>query len=172
MDRQAMGRGAGQLPREERTSFVLEALTRARAGLSGVALGTGVATLEGILPVEFLSPGDRVITRAGARVVRAVTAMPLVSKLVHVAPGALGHDRPDAPLVLGAGTKVLVRDWRAKAMFGKPQALVEVTRLIDGQFITKVEGGRCRLYTLHFDVPEVIYADGVEIGCDPLRVSA
>lgn len=172
MDRQAVKRGVGQDSHEGRGSFVLESLSRARTGLSGVALGTGIVALDGVLPVEFISTGDRVITRSGARVVRAITAMPLVSKLVRVAPGALGYDRPDAALVLGAGTKVMVRDWRAMAMFGKPQALVEATRLIDGQFITRIEGGRCRLYALHFDEPEVIYADGVEIVCDPFRGTA
>lgn len=36
-------------------------------------LGTIILTLDGAIPIEFLSPGDRVITRAGARVLRAVT---------------------------------------------------------------------------------------------------
>lgn len=172
MGRQAMGCESGGETPQARETFILETLSRARAGLAGVALGTQVATLDGLIPVEFLTVGERVVTRSGARPVRAISAMPLVSKLVRVAPGALGHDRPGMPLMLGAGTKVLLRDWRARAMFGAAQALVEITRLIDGQFITRSEGGKCRLYALHFDAPEVIYADGVEIGCEPLRVQA
>ena len=35
--------------------------------LSGLLVGTRVRTLDGILPVEYLEPGDRVVTRAGAR---------------------------------------------------------------------------------------------------------
>ncbi len=38
----------------------------------GLPLGTIIHTLDGALPIEFLSPGDRVITRAGARVLRSV----------------------------------------------------------------------------------------------------
>lgn len=172
MDRQAMGRGAGGKAPGEQASFVLDSHIRQSAGLSGVAMGTRVATLDGLIAVEFLSTGDRVITRSGARVLRAISAMPFVSKLVRIAPGALGHDRPGMPLVLGAATKVLLRDWRAQAMFGQTQALVAVTRLIDGQYVRALAGEKCRLFTLHFDEPEVIYADGVEIGCDPLRISA
>lgn len=33
----------------------------------GLPLGTKVMTADGILPVEFLEPGDRVITRSGMR---------------------------------------------------------------------------------------------------------
>ncbi|MBW6417735.1 Hint domain-containing protein [Celeribacter sp. PS-C1] len=33
----------------------------------GLPLGTKVMTADGILPVEYLEPGDRVITRAGMR---------------------------------------------------------------------------------------------------------
>ena len=33
----------------------------------GMLAGTLVRTLEGILPVDYLTPGDRIVTRAGAR---------------------------------------------------------------------------------------------------------
>lgn len=173
MDRQASGRGEGGFVAAPKTpGFVLDGhLARNRgAGLSGLALGAQVATLEGMLPVEYLSPGDRIVTRAGARVLRGLSTLPLVTQLVCIAPGALGHDRPTGALMLGAGTQVLVRDWRAQAMFGTAQALVAVARLVDGHFVTRVADVRTRLFTLHFDAPEVIYAEGVEVGCQPLRL--
>ncbi|MGV6812438.1 MAG: hypothetical protein ACWA47_09340 [Brevirhabdus sp.] len=40
------------------------------AGASTLALGTIVYTLDGALPVEYLTAGDRIVTRAGARVLR------------------------------------------------------------------------------------------------------
>jgi len=40
----------------------------------GLAPGTIIYTAEGTLPVEFLTPGDRVITRAGMRVLQAIEA--------------------------------------------------------------------------------------------------
>lgn len=42
--------------------------TRAAA----LPLGTIVLTMEGALPVEYLSVGDRIITRAGARTLRDI----------------------------------------------------------------------------------------------------
>ncbi len=38
-----------------------------------IAVGTIIYTLDGTLPVEYLAPGDRIITRAGMRVLRAIT---------------------------------------------------------------------------------------------------
>lgn len=43
----------------------------ARRG-SGLPEGTIVLTLDGALPVEFLCPGDRIVTRAGMRVLRDI----------------------------------------------------------------------------------------------------
>lgn len=37
-----------------------------------LAAGTIVLTMDGALPVETLAPGDRIITRAGARVLRLI----------------------------------------------------------------------------------------------------
>ncbi|PTV97161.1 Hint domain-containing protein [Rhodobacter aestuarii] len=173
MDRQATGRSSGgQPPVNLSPIFTLDTHLEAGPGQgrAGCALGAQVATMEGLLPVEYLSLGDRIITRSGARVLRGISSVPLISNLVRVAPGALGHDRPGKALVLGAGTEVLVRDWRAQVLFGADQALVPVARLVDGQFITRVTGQKTRLFTLHFDASEVIYADGVEIGCKPLAV--
>ncbi|MBZ4024019.1 hypothetical protein CKO11_16335 [Rhodobacter sp. TJ_12] len=173
MDRQATGQGIGaSAPTAGPIQYRLDSQIAPAPGLgrTGFALGARVATQEGLLPVEYLSLGDRVITRSGARVLRAITSLPLISNLVRIAPGALGHNRPGAALVLGAGTRVLLRDWRAQALFGAPQALVPVVRLLDGQFITRETGRKTRLFALHFDTAEVVYADGVEIGCTPLKV--
>jgi len=38
----------------------------------GLSAGTEVLTADGALPIEFLSPGDRVITRSGMKVLRGV----------------------------------------------------------------------------------------------------
>lgn len=39
---------------------------------NGFAAGTIILTAEGALPVEYLEPGDRVITRAGMRVLKGI----------------------------------------------------------------------------------------------------
>ncbi|WP_175474775.1 hypothetical protein [Celeribacter indicus] len=38
----------------------------------GLPVGTEVMTAEGCLPVEYLEPGDRVVTRGGLRVLRDI----------------------------------------------------------------------------------------------------
>ena len=90
---------------------------------AGVGMGARVATLDGMLPIEFLSPGDRVVTRAGARTLRAVTVHVVHGECVRLAPGVLGHDRPEGALVVGAGTPLLIRGWRATALYGCAQTL-------------------------------------------------
>ena len=99
---------------------VLEALLKgvcpprqAPSGLAGgIAMGAGIATPDGVLPVEYLAPGDRIVTRSGLRVLRRVVAGEYVGRLVRVVPGALGHDRPGRALVLGPVARLLMRDWR------------------------------------------------------------
>ncbi|SDE83994.1 hypothetical protein SAMN04488117_101426 [Celeribacter baekdonensis] len=50
---------------------------------NGLPMGTEVMTADGILPVEYLEPGDRIITRAGMRRLRDIdTLAPKRFKLV------------------------------------------------------------------------------------------
>jgi hypothetical protein len=138
--------------------------------VTGVPAGTGILTLDGLLPAEHLTPGDRVITRRGASRLRALSVTLVQdAAMIRIAPGALGHDRPDRPLHLPAGQPLLLRDWRAAALFGAAQAMVPAARLADGGFVVPVTLPEVRLFALHFDAPEVVYADGVELGCDPLE---
>ncbi|OCX67370.1 hypothetical protein BFP70_01880 [Thioclava sp. SK-1] len=134
--------------------------------LTGIAQGATVSTLEGDLPVEYLTPGDRVITRSGARVLRAVTVTQVEAPMIRVQAGSLGHGRPGQDLLLGSETRVLLRDWRAKALFGRDQVLIEVAMLKDGRYVAEVSA-HTNMFSLHFDMPEVIYVDGVELEADP-----
>lgn len=134
-------------------------------GPGGIASGTVLATLDGYLPVDFLEPGDRVVTRDGMRVLRAVRVRRYSGPAVAIRAAALGHDRPEQDLVLPAQTHVLLRDWRAGALYGADQAMVPVSRLVDGEFITATSVRSLRLYELAFDTPQVVYAEGVELQC-------
>ena len=58
---------------------------------------------------------------------------------------------------------MLIRDWRAKAMFGQPQAVVPAFELIDDEFIRDEGLQMLDLCILSFDRPHVIYAGGMEI---------
>ena len=64
---------------------------------AGIAPGTIIHTLDGSLPVEYLSPGDRIITRAGMRVLRAITR--------HEGSLRLHFDRPEVIYADGVETR-------------------------------------------------------------------
>ncbi|GGF81873.1 Hint domain-containing protein [Mameliella alba] len=145
----------------------------ANAPCNALPLGTLVLTLDGALPVEYLSSGDRIITRDSGTA-RLAALRPLRRRLpaVFVAPGSLGHMRPDLTLVLPAAQEVLLRDWRARALFGKDRALVPLSRLIDGKFIRSAGTIDMQLVALAFDAPHILYADGLELASATSDVTA
>jgi len=135
----------------------------------GVPAGTLVDTIEGMLPVEYLAPGDRVMTHdMGAMTLHGLTACVLPeADVICIGEGALGHDRPGRLLVLPASQPVLVRDWRAEALFGRATALIPAARLADGRFVRRESRDALRVFTLHFARPHVIRAEGVELASAP-----
>lgn len=132
----------------------------------GVIHGTSISTMDGDIPVEYLSVGDRMISRE--------TGMVRITKLcvgsarfrpILISQSSLGHGRPQDDLLVHPKQKLLIRDWRAQALYGAAQALVAAEDLIDGEFIRFAEDSRRYRYTaIGFDRTEVLYADGVEIG--------
>jgi hypothetical protein len=142
------------------------------AAVGGLAEGSEVLTLAGIRRIEDLREGDRIVTRGGARALRGMSVCDAGGvRLVRVSAAALGHDRPEADIVLAADQPILVRDWRAKALAGQDRALIAAGRLVDGAYI-RVEPCRpLRLWTLHFDGPAVIYAQGLELACVTLAAA-
>ncbi|WP_417209896.1 Hint domain-containing protein [Antarctobacter sp.] len=134
------------------------------APFNALPLGTLVLTLDGALPVEFLGPGDRVITRdSGTARLRALNPVTRPLPAVTIAPGTLGHMRPDHEVTLPAAQEILLRDWRASALFGAQQALVPLCRLVDGTFIRNLGAVELQLCQLIFDEPHILYADGLEL---------
>jgi len=140
-----------------------------------VPAGTTVFALDGSLPAEALFPGDRIITRdGGARTLRAVLChrLPEGAPLIQITRDALGG-KPDQTLLLPPDQPILIRDWRARALFGARTALVPVRRLVDGQMIRAVRSTGLSLLALQFDRPHVIYAGGLELlSADPAPVAA
>ena len=132
--------------------------------IRGLAAGTVVLTLAGALPVEHLTAGDRIITRSGARTLRAIRSEAVASaRMVRVCASALGIDQPEDDLLLAADQPVLIRDWRAKAMKGVSQAMMPAAALVDGEYIRAEAVSGQRIFTLEFDAPVVIYAGGLEL---------
>lgn len=121
---------------------------------SGLGPGTGVLTSDGELPVEFLEPGDRIITfdRGAVPLARIVTRIVPRAQVMRVRPSVLDPDGAGHDFLISAQNRLLLRDWRASALFGKHTALVEAGRLADGAHIARLGGeGTLRLFQLHFD---------------------
>ncbi|MFP4327805.1 MAG: Hint domain-containing protein [Paracoccaceae bacterium] len=133
-------------------------------GLQGLPAGALIFTQDGELPVDHLVPGDRIITRdSGYATLQALETARAETDLVRIRRGALGHNRPPRDTLLPAAQRLLLRDWRARALYGRTQALVPVAQLVDGEFVTRAGRGVLRLFTLRFARTHVIYADGLEL---------
>jgi hypothetical protein len=139
--------------------------------VQGIAFGVQIRTLAGVIPVEFLAPGDRIVTRSGARRLVSLSVRDRRNHdLVRIRASTLGHDRPEHDLLVGPDQPVLIRDWRARVLYGADQAVIPACRLVDGEFVVTERQRLARLFTLRFDDAEVIYAEGIEIACDPVEV--
>lgn len=133
-----------------------------------MAAGTPVLTLDGVLPVEHLLPGDRLITRDGAAVLRRLLPC-RPARLVRLTAAALTVDgtargQPVQDLLVAAETVLWLRDWRAQAMTGRRPALVTAERLVDGAFIRAEPGEGRILWRAECDRAVVVYAGGAELG--------
>ncbi len=137
--------------------------SRAKVQASGFAAGAVIMTLDGEKAVEDLRPGDRVITRdTGMAILKDISVQTLRTRTIRVQAGSLGHTRPVRDVVLPAGQSLLIRDWRAEAMFGSRRAVVQISQLVDGEFITDEGEADLTLHTLDFDTPHIVYVDGLE----------
>jgi hypothetical protein len=139
----------------------------------GMAAGTKVLTLDGVLPVQFLSPGDRVVTRGGARTLLAIeVSVCRDARLIRIPADALGPERPDGTVYLAPDQALHLRDWRAEAMSGQAAAVLPAQRMIDGALVTSETFAEVRMYTLRFEKAEIVYAGGMELVCPPTAVAA
>ncbi len=127
-----------------------------------------ILTAQGERCARDLRPGDRVITRdAGMVTLRGLTRQRLYTALVHIRAGSLGHSRPERDMIVPAEQRLLVRDWRAKALFGADQALVAAARLVDGEFVTHAGMAMLDLCRLDFGAAHILYLDGLEVASGP-----
>ncbi|WP_411975375.1 Hint domain-containing protein [Sulfitobacter faviae] len=132
---------------------------------TGLVQGALILTLDGEIPVEYLSVGDRVITRdSGFAKILHIQRTTRSVRRIALAAGSLGHTRPERDVVLAGDQMVLVRDWRARALFNSERALVAARALVDDEFITDLGEEETTLIQIFCDGPHVIYADGLELG--------
>ncbi len=152
--------------RPKHMSTVIAADVQQTAATAQLTEGTIVLTLAGALPVEHLTPGDRIITRNGARSLTGLSVTEATAApMIRVTASAIGVEQPEDDMFVTPGQQILIRDWRAKALKGAEQAVVSADKLADGEYIRAVTLAKVRLYTISFDAPQVIYANGLELAC-------
>ena len=133
---------------------------------SGLCADTIILTMDGELLARDIAPGERIITRdAGMVKLLGVRRKRVVCDAVLIKAGSLGHTRPAEDITLPCGTEILIRDWRAIAMYGAAQALIPAHDLQDGEFIKVLPKQELEIVEFIFDKPHVIYAGGLEVGC-------
>lgn len=148
----------------------------------GFVAGTPILTLDGELPVQFLAPGDRVVTRSGTRTIAEVEVRVVYgATLVRLSPAALGQGRPGEDLFVAPGQRLQLPVWPAGATAGATggatagasasPGVVAAERLADGQSIRTETVAEVRLYALRFASEEVVYAAGLELTCPPSRAA-
>mgnify|MGYP001580089229 CR=1 FL=1 len=130
----------------------------------GIPAGTSLLTQAGELPIEFVSEGDKAITRDfGLSTITSIEHFKSTGPAVHLRGGILGHSRPEKDLLLPADQLVLLRDWRATALFGHKEVMVPVRRLVDGEFITLQNDVELSLFHIELTAGHIVYADGLEM---------
>ncbi|QFT59479.1 hypothetical protein FIU94_11650 [Sulfitobacter sp. THAF37] len=132
---------------------------------TGLVQGAMLLTLDGEIPVEFLSVGDKIITRdTGISKVMHIQRSTRAVHQIGLSAGSLGHTRPERDAILAGDQMVLIRDWRARALFNSERALVAARTLVDNEFITDLGTTETTLFQIFCDGPHILYADGLELG--------
>lgn len=142
-------------------------------GLSGLLHNARVVTTSGIRTVQKLSAGDRIISRGnGAVTIKRIECLSIVTRAVYIVAGSLGHSRPEADTMLPTAQTVLIRDWRARAWSGQHALIQQAGDLVDGEFIRDLGLQPLTLYRIFCTAPQIIYADGLEMGTADMSAQA
>ena len=144
------------------------------AQMPGLAAGTELMTADGMVPVDWLRPGDRVLTRdhgfqpllwvgrfdpaaAGAAETEdAVAAQPMVIEADAIAPGL-----PARPLTVAPRHRLLLQGGQLQLLFGHDAMFCAARDLAGWAGIAPAASGGGTVYTLLLPQHEAILADGL-----------
>lgn len=126
--------------------------------------GTLIDTPDGARLVEDLKPGDLVTTADnGPQPLLWIgkTTVEATGKLapVRFAAGVLGLKHP---LTVSPQHRMLVEDWRAPFLFGHSEVLIAAHCLVNGDTVTRVEGGQVEYIHLLLSQHEIVTANGAK----------
>ena len=143
------------------------------ARLAGLVHGAKVVTSRGLCPVESLLPQKHIIARDhGAVPITRIEKISLVTQAVYVIAGSLGHKDLDRDTLIPAAQTALLRDWRATIWAGRTALVQEALDLVDGEFVRDLGLTPVTLYRIFCDQPQIINADGLELGTADYKASA
>ena len=152
---------AGRVDGENRSAGQL---ARVSSPFAGLVSDARVFTADGEYAVQDLQVGDRLITRMGMVPITRIDTFSMVTRAIYVIAGSLGHNRPDRDSLLAGDQTVLLRDWRARAYGQEPEVFVPARMLVAGEFVRDLGMQPMTLYRVFCAAPQVIYADGMELG--------
>lgn len=133
----------------ETTTRLAPATPDFEEAFSAFARGTLIQTEGGLVAIEDLLPGMRVVTAGGSAETvvwtGTMTAYPAGTipqgepfVLTRITADALGLGRPMPDLVLGPRARILMRDQRTRAAAGAAGAFVPARSFIDGDQVIEV----------------------------------
>ncbi len=126
--------------------------------------GTLIDTPDGPRKVEDLKVGDLVLTQdRGAQPLKWIgrTTVEATGKLAPIlfSKGVLGLTDS---LLVSPQHRMLIDDWRASYLFGHAEVLIAAHCLVNGDTVTRVEGGQVDYIHLLFSEHEIIVANGAK----------
>lgn len=138
----------------------------AQSGTVSLGRGTLITRAGGQqTPVEHLRPGDLIMTRDdGAQPLRWIGQQTLraVGDLAPVLiPAGTLNNQNDLLLSKDQSLFIYQRDDRLG--LGRAEVMIKAEHLVDGQIITRQEGGFVEYYQLVFDNHQIIFAEGIAV---------
>ncbi len=132
--------------------------------------GTLIDTTRGLVAVETLVPGDKVLTRdhgyqalawTGRRDLDAgvLAAMPTLAP-VRIAAGALGRGLPERDLLVSPRHRMLITGARAELMFGEREVLVAAADLLGLPGVSQAVEGAVSYIHVMCEAHQIIRAEG------------
>jgi len=137
------------------------------ARLPALGPGTMIATADGPQPIDWLRPGDMILTRdnglkpllwLGHHVMplRAPTA----SRPLRIGAAAFGPTHPEHETIASPGLGILLAGPELKFWFTEGEMFGRVAEICTAPHAE----GRQSLYTLLFEAPEIVLANGIWVG--------
>ena len=138
------------------------------AAMPALGAGTLLATPEGDMPIDWLRPGDRILTRDNGYQPLLWLAQHIVPRRAppHSRPITLPHshfsaEQPVQKLVISPGCPLLLAGAELELWFAESEMFARASDLAPQ---AAPAPGRQAMYSLLFDAPEVVLAGGVWTG--------